>query len=278
MDVSFIPAARISLVNLADLFTRSFADYYYPGATTPEILSRRVRAESIDLLRSPVLMVDGAPAGLALLARRGDRMWCGGFGVVLGQRGRGLAHALAAEMVAQARQAGARRLILEVLTRNERALRVYERAGLAITRQLLVLSWRPDPDGPPLPPAPPYPLEEADPERLVLDHFAALHPAPAAWQRDAASLLAQDGARGLAMASAAHVSAYAIVSGDSSGLRILDFAARDVGWANHLAGALKAQASSLVSVNEPADSPLTAAFTRAGFVAADEQHEMEIAL
>jgi GNAT superfamily N-acetyltransferase len=278
MDVAFAPAATLSLESLADLFTRSFAEYFYPGVTTPELLAKRVRVENIDLLRSPVLLVDGAPAGVALLARRDERAWCGGFGVVLAQRGRGLANALADEMLAQARASGARRLILEVLTRNDRALRVYQRAGLTITRRLLVLSWRPDPDGPPLPPAPPYPMSDVDPERLVLGHFAALHPARPAWQRDAASLLAQSDTRGLALPGGDTIHAYAIVSGDVSGLRIGDFAARDDGWANHLLGALKAQARTLLSINEPAESPLTPAFTRAGFVTADEQHEMEIIL
>jgi len=278
MDVGFISAGSLSLEALADLFTRSFAEYFYPGVTTPEVLSRRVRVENIDLLASPVITVDGEPAGIALLARRGERAWCGGFGIVLAQRGKGLAHALAGELVARARGAGAQTLELEVLTRNERALRVYERAGMRVVRRLHILSYRLDPDAPPPPPAPPMPLAEVEPAQLVLRHFATLHPAPAAWQRDAASLLAQSDMEGLALQAGGGVTAYALVSGDPLNLRIMDLAARDAGAAHLLIGALKARASALLSVNEPADSPLTAAFHRSGFLVADEQHELTMEL
>jgi hypothetical protein len=230
-----------------------------------------VRTEQIDLWASPVLLADGEPAGVTLLALRGARAWCGGFGVVTARRGLGLSHALAAELLARARFADARRLTLEALTRNERAICAYQRAGLAITRRLLIMSWRPsDEDEHDEPPQ----LEETPPEEL-LGHFAALHPAPPAWQRDLPALLAGAGLRGLALPGPA---AYALVSGDSENIRITDLGARDVASAHALLRGLQAQARSLISVNEPAESPLTAAFYRAGFVVADEQHEMEIVL
>lgn len=275
MNIGFTTAATLSLEALADLFTRSFAEYFYPGVTTPQMLSRRLRIESIELLHSPVITVNGVPAGMALLARRGGLSWCGGFGITLEQRGKGLAHALAAELLAQARASGARRLSLEVLTRNTAALHVYQRAGLTITRRLLILSWRPSDNEPP---APPWPLDEADPRELVLKHFAAMHPVPAAWQRDAAALLVHENLRGLALPGAGGPRAYALVAGDVESMRIIDFAAADESSANLLLGSLKVQSRSLLSINEPAESPLTPAFLRAGFVTADEQHEMEVEL
>jgi RimJ/RimL family protein N-acetyltransferase len=272
--VTFTLAANLTLNALADLFTRSFADYFYPGITSTQTLARRVASENIDLLRSVVLRVDGEPAGVALLARRGERTWCGGFGVTLPHRGKGHAHALAQALIEEARESDAARFSLEVLTRNDRALRVYERAGLKIVRRLLILSWRPD-DG--WAPGAHDTLEEADPAELVLRHFAALHPAPAAWQREPAALLALPELQGLALREGGETIAYAIVQG-AGALRLQDFAARDHAAAARLLTALQATSGGITSVNEPAESPLTPAFLRAGFVVADEQHEMTIEL
>lgn len=272
-DITYTSASALSLEALADLFTRSFEAYFYPGVTTPEVLARRVATESIDLLRSVVLLAGGEPAGLALLARRARRAWCGGFGVTMPHRGRGLAHGLAAELLRQAREGGARALTLEVLTRNAAALRVYEAAGMAITRRLLVLAWRLDAEEPPEGPA----LGEADPEELVMGHFAALHPARAAWQRAPASLLAQPDLRGLTLHEGGELAAYALVSGDGA-LRLVDLGARDEPAARRLILGLQTGASSITSVNEPADSALTPAFLRSGFVVVDEQHELTIEL
>ncbi|NTU81501.1 MAG: GNAT family N-acetyltransferase [Chloroflexales bacterium] len=272
--ISFTPASAYSLDALADLFTRSFEAYFYPGVTTPQVLARRVVTENIDLLRSVVLLVDGEPSGVALLARRAQQAWCGGLGVIRDRRGGGLSHHLVAEMIRQAREAGAERLTLEVLTRNIAALRVYERAGLEVTRRLLVLVWRLDnevpPDG--------TPLEIADPEALVMGHFAAFHPVQAAWQRAPAALLSQPDLRGLTLCEGGEIVAYTLVTGDDDALRLIDLGARDERAARHLILALQARAGSITSVNEPANSCLTPAFMRVGFVVADEQHELTMAL
>ncbi len=270
MEITYASAATLSLEALADLFTRSFEGYFYPGTTTADALAQRVRNEQIDLWFSRVLLADGEPAGVALLSRRGPRAWCAGLGLVAEQRGRGISHGLTGEMLAQARAAGARRLSLEVLVRNEPATRAYQRAGMTIARRLLIMSWRPgDEDEGDEPPR----LEEAAPEEL-LGHFAGLHPAPAAWQRELPALLVGSGRRGLALPGDGGPAAYALVSGDAANMRIADMGARDAKSALALLRGLQAQARSLLSVNEPAESPLTAAFYRAGFVVADEQHEM----
>ncbi len=271
--IAFTPASALSLEALADLFTRSFEAYFYPGVTTPQVLARRVVTENIDLLRSAVLLADGEPAGVALLARRAQQAWCGGLGVVMDRRGRGMARQLTAEMIRQAREGGARTLTLEVLTRNSAALRVYEAAGMAITRRLLVLAWRLDAEQPPEGPT----LGAADPEALVMGHFAAFHPARAAWQRAPAALLSQPDLRGLTLHQGGALAAYALVTGDDA-LRLIDLGARDEPSARQLILGLQACASSITSINEPADSALTPAFLRAGFVVADEQHELRLEL
>lgn len=270
---AFAPASTLNLEALADLFTRSFEAYFYPGVTTPAVLARRIVTENIDLLRSVVALVDDEPAGIALLARRAQQAWCGGLGVVMDRRGRGLAQQLTAELIRQAREAGAARLTLEVLTRNTAAFRVYERAGLEVKRRLLVLAWRLDAEVEPEGPA----LGAADPEELVMGYFAAFHPVRAAWQRAPAALLSQPDLRGLTLSEGGAVVAYALVTGDDS-LRLIDLGARDEPTARQLILGLQARAASITSVNEPADSALTPAFLRSGFVVADEQHELAIDL
>jgi GNAT superfamily N-acetyltransferase len=274
-DVSFTPASGLSLEALADLFTRSFEDYFYPGITSVHTLARRVAVENINLLHSVVLRVGGEPAGVALLARRGERAWCAGFGITVPHRGQGHAHRLMGALLHEVREAGAERFSLEVLTRNTPALKVYQAAGMAIQRRLLIVSWRPDDSWADDPAAPT--LEEANPTELVLRQFAALHHAPAAWQREPAALLALSELRGLALREGGEVVAYALLQGEESA-RLQDFAARDEPAARALLAALQRRYASILSVNEPAESPLTQAFLRSGFVVADEQHELAMAL
>jgi GNAT superfamily N-acetyltransferase len=278
-QVTFAPATGYTLDALGEIFTRSFENYLYPMTLTGAILAMRARTEQIDLQRSLVMQVDDEPAGIALLGLRGERAWCGGFGVALPFRGRGLAHELAVAMIDQARQAGARGCGLEVLTRNQPALRAYARAGFRIVRDLQVLEWRPHtPAGTGGDGAPEPSLADA-PAPGLLAHFAALHPVPAAWQRDLPTLLVRGGMRGLALMNGSRPRAYALFTPvPDGGARIEDVGAQDAGGVALLLAALQARYKRLISVNEPSDSALTAAFAAAGFVEADRQHELWIDL
>jgi RimJ/RimL family protein N-acetyltransferase len=273
----FQPASSFALDALADIFTRSFEQYFYPGTTTAEILAQRVRVEQIDLHRSLVMLVGDEPAGLALVARRADRAWCGGFGVVLSLRGRGLSHQLAAAMLEQARQTEARRFSLEVLTRNERAIKTYLHLGMRIQRDLQILDWRRT-EGEPRTENQGQLVEVEEPVRL-LDRFAALHLAPAAWQRDLPALLTRGGFSGLALEEAGVTVAYALFQASADGIvRIEDLGAQRADQAVSVLAVLQARSQRIVTVNEPADSPLTAAFLSTGFNEIDRQHEMWVEL
>ena len=280
-QLSFAAGSSFSLDALAHIFTRSFEAYFYPGKTTAAVLAARVRTEQIDLHRSLVLQLADAPAGIALLGLRGDRAWCGGFGVMLPFRGRGLAHHLAAAMLEQARQAGARACMLEVLTRNDRALKTYLRAGFQARRDLQIFDWRRPGD------RHDTPLEghgsaggasviEIAPSQL-LEQFAALHPVPAAWPRDLPALLTRGGMRGLALIEADMPRAYALIDPTpDGGARIEDLGADGAERAAVLLARLQARYPRLISLNEPADSQLTPAFAASGFAEVDRQHELWI--
>jgi GNAT superfamily N-acetyltransferase len=296
-QVTFAPAASYSLDALGDIFTRSFENYFYPGTTTGAILSTRVRTEQIDLQRSLVMRVGDDAGGIALLGLRGERAWCGGFGVMLPFRGRGLAHELAAAMLGQARQSGVRGCVLEVLTRNQPAIKTYARAGFQPLRDLQVLEWRRQ-QGPlqssgqalqavaQADQKPPQQEAHRHQDALVqstpaalLAHFAALHHAPAAWQRDLPALLVRGGLHGLALMNGERPYAYTLVTPmPVSGARVEDVGARDVEQAATLLSALQARYARLISINEPADSALTPAFAAAGFVEVDRQHELWVDL
>jgi ribosomal protein S18 acetylase RimI-like enzyme len=268
-NFSTCSAAQYDLHTLAGIFTSAFEGYFYPGGTSAVELATRIRLEQIDLALSRVLLAGQEPAGMALLARRGERVWCGGFGVYTPWRGRGLANMLAVDMLGAARAAGARLFELEVLTRNEPAIRAYQRAGLRSRRELLVYSWKRNDDAPAghAPQA-----EEAAPAEL-LEHFGALHPAAPAWQRDLPTLLVREEMRGLALRSQNGLRGYLLYTGDER-VRLHDLAASDGGAARELLAALQACCSSIVSVNEPSDSPLTPAFPETGFAEADRQLDL----
>jgi ribosomal protein S18 acetylase RimI-like enzyme len=236
--------------------------------------------------------VGDEPAGQALLARRGDRAWCGGFGVMLALRGRGLSHRLAAELLEQARQAGARRFSLEVLTRNERAIKTYARLGLRTERDLQILEWRRPEDESRSAASPSSvvssqsqrttdnrqattDIREVEEPALLLNYFAALHPAPAAWQRDLPALLTRGGFRALALEEASETAAYVLYQANADGIaRVEDLGARSPGQAAALLTALQARSQRILTINEPTDSPLTGAFLSMGFTEIDRQHEM----
>src|SRR5262245_18439039 len=102
----FESPATWKLVDLARLYTRCFANYFYDCLVTPEDLAERIASEDLDLDRSSVLFVGDRPAGLALLGLRRAEAVCGGFGIVPEHRGRGWSHHLIRKHVEEARAAG----------------------------------------------------------------------------------------------------------------------------------------------------------------------------
>lgn len=275
MNNDVVSAAGYSLDALANLFVRSFAGYFYPVQVNAEQLAMRVRTEQIDLAHSLVLLHDGEPAGLALLGVRDRHVWCGGFGVCESARGQGLSHTLARAMVAQAATIGAQRFSLEVLTRNTAAIATYRRAGLEQIRDLVLLEWqRGDVPRPDMSADVCEQVTIAD----LLPHMAALRPEPPAWQRDLPSLLARSRIFGLALRDGDAVRAYVLFSVNGDNVRLEDYAASDAESGAMVLRSLQGYSGRIFTVNEPASSPLTAAFLECGFAEVDRQHEMAMGL
>jgi len=163
MTAAFAPAAELTTPALARLFERTFAEYVVPVRATPAALEARNRLESVDLYASRVALVDGEPVALALIARRGWRSRIAAMGVTVAHRGTGVAHALLARVIADARDRGDHTLGLECIASNERALRLYRRAGFVPTRRLV--GWRPGALAPE--PAPLVEVDPAEPGRVL---------------------------------------------------------------------------------------------------------------
>jgi hypothetical protein len=159
---------------------------------------------------------------------------------------------------------------LEMLARNTPARHLYERAGMHVTRDLLILGR--DDEAEAINRS--ITLTEGAPE-ILLRHFTRLHLRPPAWQRDLPSLLATDGVRGFYLGETDAPRAYALLAARPDGVaQLVDLAACDDEAAHALAAGLVALPYRLRLGNEPEDSLFIAALAAHGFVETDRQHEM----
>lgn len=180
-------ALSSTFAQLAEMHNQTFAGYFFPMAMTAETTAEFWRIYHIDALSTVIMRERGDLAGVARLGLRGDRGWCGGFGIVPEHRGTGAADLLAEGMVRAAREAGMKSLQLEVLTQNVKAIRVYEKAGFSTRRKVTLFTFpvaglREAAHG--ISPA----AEVASPG-VVLAACLALD--PPVWQREAASILSR---------------------------------------------------------------------------------------
>lgn len=271
-SIVFHPATRYTTQELAAFFTAVYEGYAFPVLITAEQMAKRYREEAIDPGLSAVMEMSGQAAGVFLLGRRGNTCWCGGFGLNKDRRGQGLALRLADEMVAKARLSGATRLQLEVLKNNTVAKRVYERAGMRVSRELLILQW-----------SAPAEAQRSPSDQLQLlpveKHLARLRledsPKPC-WQRELPSLLARSGLDALQTRDGkASALIFRLPEGS---LRLLSLWCEDQTSAAALLAALQQAAKRIAVVNEPEDSPLLPLLHAAGFAENDRQYEMSMTL
>jgi len=207
--ITLQPATSAPLARVAGLLSEAFADYVAPAgpaAFSPRTLEATVARDDILLDQSYVAVVDGAPAGVALVAvrhaRGGPRTRLAGMGVVPLARRAGVARALLARVVADARGRGSPTIVLEAFERNVAAVRLYEGNGFIVARRLLgfALPLASPPahdahdahDAHAAPAAPAVTLHPAGaPELLPLFSLCASAEAPEAappWQVEAVSL------------------------------------------------------------------------------------------
>lgn len=160
----------------AAAMTRSFEDYLVPMTVDGAGFAQRFGAEDIDRFLSRIYLDGDRVAGIALVCRRGWTARLGGFGVAPDHRGRGVARSLMHDVARRVAAAGSERLVLEVISTNTAAVRLYESLGFEPVRQLVGYRW----DGPVDTAAAPG-VAEVDPVR-VARALAQSGPVDPPWQ------------------------------------------------------------------------------------------------
>jgi len=267
----------VSVAEFAAAYTAGFVGYHRRIEADAAKMARLARVHSQDFQHSLVAYEGEEVAGAAVLAIRGERGWCGGFGVVPAFRRRGVGRALMSALLDSARAAGLRQLSLEVSEHNPAARGLYERAGLRVVRDLLLIERPAGVEHEPREVGGDA-LEEAASSEL-LPHFARLHRVAPAWQRDLPTLLAGL-SRGLRLGPSESPRAYALLSEGADGeTYVTDLAAARDEDARELTAALARRAAGRLRIlNEPEDSPFVAHLTEHGFFETERQHEMTIEL
>jgi ribosomal protein S18 acetylase RimI-like enzyme len=266
MTVEFRRSTDFSLADLASVFTASYEGYLIPFALDESQLGYMVDVFDLDLSRSLVAVGRDGPVGLANLGRRGETTWLGGVGVIPAHRGSGVGESLTRLLLDQAREAGAREMVLEVIVENAPAIALYEKVGFKRTREVEVLSLAAANQR--------SEARETDLEEAVRV-VAAARRAPEPWQR-ADETVANLTRRGPAPRAIAVDGAAAIFSQDGDRVSLLQ-AVGDAASLQALAAALRSLGT-VSALNFPVGEPVANALREAGATVRLSQYEMVIRL
>jgi len=96
-----------------------------------------VRKDSIDLTSSCILLADGEPSGVALIARRGWTSRLAAMGISQQMRGKGAGSWFMEKLIDEALERGDHEMVLEVIEQNEAAVRLYQKYGFQTVRRLV---------------------------------------------------------------------------------------------------------------------------------------------
>jgi ribosomal protein S18 acetylase RimI-like enzyme len=271
--VRLIPASKLPEAELVDLFNAGFSDYLLPMRLTTAAFAEHVAANDIDLACSRVVL-DDQPAAFALIAHRDGAGWVGSMGTDPRYRRRGLGeHALTAGL-ATLGERGASVAWLEVIDQNRRALRLYEKLGFEVVRDLVVWS---------------LPAREKDRATFRTVKASSAHawiranrPDREPWQRadeSVAAIGARGGSvRGLIVERDGEVAAAALLRDDAAAVEALQVVAPDEQAATDLLLAAAGPDRELRFRNVPDGTPASLALERLGARRIATQHEMRVRL
>ena len=136
-SLSLKPANEFTIPQLADLMTRSFEGYFVPVHITDIILLTMLRRDGVDLTSSRVIMKEGEPSGLALIARRGWTSRLAAMGIVSTARNGGTGTWAMEQLIAEAQTRGEKEMLLEVIEQNTAGVKLYEKVGFTKVRRLI---------------------------------------------------------------------------------------------------------------------------------------------
>lgn len=127
-------------------FFEAFSDYLITFQLTPRQLERHIILNAVDLNRSVGCFHDGKMVAFTM---NGFGMWNGkptiydaGTGVIPAFRRQGLSRRMFELMFPMCEELGIEQCLLEVITGNEKAVKLYENLGFHPTRTLLLLETK----------------------------------------------------------------------------------------------------------------------------------------
>jgi ribosomal protein S18 acetylase RimI-like enzyme len=128
---------------LYDTFTEAFSDYVFPFALTADQFRNHITLNGVDLERTAGCFMDDRLVGFSL---NGFGDWDGrstvydaGTGVIPSYRRRHVSESMFEMMLPQFRDQGIDQCLLEVITSNTGAIKLYEKLGFHVTRELALL-------------------------------------------------------------------------------------------------------------------------------------------
>jgi len=137
MDFQFCAAYELPLTDLADLFTRAFANYI-GGAVHMDarLLSSVLAKENVDGSLSQLILQADRPVGFGLMSRQGNTSRLAGMGIVPESQGQQVGFRLLSHLLQQGRERHETHMVLEAFEQNTRAVKLYQKAGFQIVQRL----------------------------------------------------------------------------------------------------------------------------------------------
>jgi len=136
------PASHYPTPDLVELMNLSFDEYIVPIHLDSSQFENMLHKDDIDLQASHVLLVEGEPAGIALIARRNETSRLAAMGLKKDLRGQGLGKQFMEKLIQDARDRQDREMVLEVIEQNEPAVRLYQGYGFETMRRLIGLVYQ----------------------------------------------------------------------------------------------------------------------------------------
>ena len=137
MKFDSIPASDSPLPDLVKLLNLGFENYLVLIQFNLSQFLTMMRKDSIDLSSSRVLLADGEPSGVALIARRGWTSRLAAMGISQQMRGKGAGSWFMEKLIDEALERGDHEMVLEVIEQNEAAVRLYQKYGFQTMRRLV---------------------------------------------------------------------------------------------------------------------------------------------
>ncbi len=261
-------ARKLDSSQLRELFNQGFSDYLLPLQLGEAAFREHLDGNDIDLDCSQVV-VDETPAAFALIGRRGTEAWLGGMGTAPHHRRRGLGEKALAAGVDAAGERGCRAVWLEVLVDNHAAIKLYDKLGFEVMRDVIV--WSLPAAGDPSPNARPVNPDEA--HDWIVAHRQSREPRQRSEESLAKIRARGPGLRGLVVERGGEVTGAVVFREDAERVTALQIAAADDASA---ADALVTAAGDwdLRLSNAPVDEPASRALERLGGQPIARQHEM----